>query len=297
MIRGALRFIMLFTRRRDGSLFALKCRVNAPHQALHFGKFPHHLGEQIGLAQLGGANSFCDIGPHQRRNLASQRYNPRNALRLRADFFMKDNVLEFTHAAFELVFSVGIPEEFSIRQAGAHHALIASDNGLAAIARLNVGGEQEFIGEFIALIQHKAFLVSADGGADHLRRNIQKLFFKTAHQDLRPFHQPRDLMEQAVIFHQLQPLRHGQIFGVMQDNLAAALRIQHHFGFFQLGRIIIKAAHNDRIRCHKTMAIGDIAGFYPVNLKWHHLGFFHLRAKHTQNRMQGAHPAQAGRRL
>ena len=83
------------------------------------------------------------------------------------------------------------------------------------------------------IAQHKAFLIGADGGAHHLPRNIQKARLESAQKHHRPFHQPRHLMQQGVIFHQLQPMREGQGFGVIQNELAAAGGVENHLRLFK----------------------------------------------------------------
>ena len=81
---------------------------------------------------------------------------------------------------------------------------------------LDIGDQDEFVDELAVrgVAQHEAFLVVADGGADHLGRDRQKRFVERAHQHDRPFDQARDLVEQALVLDQFEPLREGKLLGV-----------------------------------------------------------------------------------
>ena len=94
--------------------------------------------------------------------------------------------------------------------------------------------------------QHEAFLVVADGGADHLLGDRQERRVERTHQRHRPFHQAGDFGEQAVVLHQLVALREGQILGVGEDHVGAPRRIEHHLGRLELGDVVVEAPHLER---------------------------------------------------
>ena len=114
-----------------------------------------------------------------------------------------------------------------------------------------------------------------------------------AHQHHRPFDQSGDLIEQALVLDQLQPLRESQVLAVMQDDVASPRRIEHDLGFFQSRQIIVESPHFYRLRRHETVAICDIASGNAANFEGHDLGVFGFRPECGENGMQRAHPAQA----
>ena len=69
-------------------------------------------------------------------------------------------MLEFRQAVFESRFQVGLIEEFGVGQPGADDALIAGDDGFAAVFCLDIGDEDEFVDQLgvCRVAQHKAFL-------------------------------------------------------------------------------------------------------------------------------------------
>ena len=95
------------------------------------------------------------------------------------------------------------------------------------------------------MAQHETFLVGPDGRADHLRGDFQKALVERAHQHHRPFHQPGDLFEQALVLDQFEPLREGEVLRVVQDDVLAAIGIEHDAGALQRGRVIVEAADLD----------------------------------------------------
>ena len=93
---------MILAGVRDGFVFALGLGVVFAHRALQFGEFTDHFGEQIGLAQPRGALGFFHVGADQRRQLGGQSFNSFNALRLRPELLVEDDVLELWQPVFKL---------------------------------------------------------------------------------------------------------------------------------------------------------------------------------------------------
>ena len=93
----------------------------------------------------------------------------------------------------------------------------------------------------LRVAQHEAFLVVADGGADHLGRDREERFVERAHQHHRPFDQPGDLGQQAFVLDQLVALREGEVLGVGEDDLPAPLGVEHDLGLFELGDVVVEA--------------------------------------------------------
>ncbi len=217
---------------------------------MQLGKFADHLGQQIGLAELRRALGLGDIGADDRRKMARQRNDARDALGLGAELLVEHDVLELRQPVFQPRLQIGLVEELRIRQPRADHALVAGDDRLAAVGRLDVRDQNEFVGELrrFRIAHHKAFLVVADGGADDLFGDGEERLVERAHQHHRPFDQARDLGQQALVLDQFEALREGQGLGVGQDHLRAARRIDHDLGGVELRHVVVEPLHLDRLR-------------------------------------------------
>ena len=147
----------------------------------------------------------------------------------------------------------------------------------------------------LGIADHKAFLVVADGGADHFARDRQEFLVERSHQHHRPFDQARDLVEQHLVLDQFEILRLRQRLGVGEDDVLAALRIEHDLRGLQLGLVILEAAHVDRRRRHEAMAVGGLAGLDAVDGEFHDVGLFGLDAEGGDDGMQRPHPLQRAR--
>ena len=80
--------------------------------------------------------------------------------------------------------------------------------------------------------------------------------------------------------------------GVGEDDLLAALGIEHDLGLFQLRDIIGEAAHGDRVRRMEAVAVGDVADADAIDLESDDHRLLGLRAEHADDRLQRPHPAQ-----
>ena len=74
--------------------------------------------------------------------------------------------------------------------------------------------------------QHEAFLVGADGGADHLRRNVEKRLVERSDEHHRPLDQPGHLLEQRLVLEQLEAKGERPVAGVGEDDLLAAIGVE-----------------------------------------------------------------------
>ena len=54
-----------------------------------------------------------------------------------------------------------------------------------------------------------------------------------AHQHHRPFDEAGDLLEQALVLDQLEALREGEVLGVGEDDVLAAVGVEHDLGLLQ----------------------------------------------------------------
>src|SRR5882762_4786426 len=114
-----------------------------------------------------------DIGADQRRDLRSKPLDASDPLALRAELFVKHDLVKFRQPVFQLRLQIGLVEKLRIAQPRADHALVAGDDGLAAIRGFDVGSEDEFVDEFsrLGIADHETLLVISYRRADHFAWN------------------------------------------------------------------------------------------------------------------------------
>ena len=112
-----MRLVVILDRARDRFVLALRLRVVAAHQALHFGEFADHLGEQIGLGEARRTCGLLHVGADDRRELARQSLNALNALGLGAELLVEDDLLELRQPVFKLQLKIGLVEELRVARA------------------------------------------------------------------------------------------------------------------------------------------------------------------------------------
>ena len=288
---------MILARRRDAGVLALRARIVAAHQPLQLGELAHHLGDEIGLAQRRRALDKKRVGADHRRKLFRQRSDALHALALRAELFVKDDLIELRQTIFKPQLEISLVEELRVTEPCRDDALIARDDRRAAIRRLDVGDQNEAVGQFALAPQHKTFLVHTDRRADHFRRDRKEALVEFPHQHDGPFDEPRDFFEQRRVLHKLQPLREGEVFRVMQNDVAPPRGIDHDFGALQRHRVILEALHMERRRRHETMAESDVARVNAVDRETHDVRGLRFRTEHRDDRVERAHPAQTVRAL
>ena len=149
-------------------------------------------------------------------------------------------------------------EKPRIRKPGADHPLIAGNNRLAAVLGLEISHQEELVDQLGmgGVAQHETFLVIADRGADNFFRDLQETLIERAHQNDRPFDQPRRFREQALVLDQFEPLREGKLFRFGEDDAAPPFGVEHHFGLIELCCVIGEAAHGESVRGKEAMATG-----------------------------------------
>jgi len=164
----------------DRFVLVLRFGVVTAHQALQLGEFADHLGEQVGLAELRRALGLGDVGADHGRKLSGERDDAGDALGLAAELFMKHDVLEFRQTLFELGLEIGLVKELGVRQARADDALVAGDDRLAAIGRLDIGDQDELVDQLAGrrIAHHEALLVGADGRTDDFAGDVEEVFIK-----------------------------------------------------------------------------------------------------------------------
>src|SRR5271165_5000851 len=208
-----LRLVMLLAGGGDGRVLALRLRIVFTHEPLQLRELADHFGQQVSLGELRRALGLVDVGTDQRRDLGSQPFDTRDAFGLRAKLFVEHDGLELRQTILQTRLQVGLVEELRVRQAGADHALVAADDGLAAVGGFDIRREDELVGELArpGIADDEAFLVFADGGADHFAGDRQEVLFERPHQHHGPFDEARDLVQQVLVLDQLKTLRKGEL--------------------------------------------------------------------------------------
>ena len=125
----------------------------------------------------------------------------------------------------------------------------------------------------------------------NLWRQFQEISANRPHQDHGPFDKTCDLGQQASVLDHFHAARKGDVGGVVPDRLGTVVCVQHHKGAFELGLVIFKTSHLDRIGGHEPMAIGHVARGDSVQLERHHFRAI-LGGHHANNRMQRTDPFQ-----
>ena len=138
---------------------------------------------------------------------------------------------------------IGIPEVQRIGKARTHDLAIAVGDLTAAIGRLDIGDENELVGQpvaFALFARDETFLVGLDRQADDFWWNGEEFFLKLAHKYNRPFNQARHFFEKRIIFDKLETGRECDILCIRQDDFLAAVGVQNDLGLFKLGDVVVK---------------------------------------------------------
>ena len=245
-IGRALRLVVLLARGGDGGVLALRQRVVLAHQALQLGEFADHFGQQIGLAQLRRALGLLDIGADQRRDLGGEALDARDALGLGAELLVEHDLIEFRQPVFRASSSDRSRRRTSRRDSRARitrslPAMIASPPSLASMLAVRMNLLAQLAGRGIATTKHFWLLRMVaritSPGID--RNSLSNEPISTTGHSTRP----DDLVEQHLILDQFEVLRERQRLGVGEDDVLAALRIEHDLGGVQLRLVILEAAH------------------------------------------------------
>ena len=192
----------------EGDVFgeAVMARVVAAHHALQLGEFAHHVGQQVGLGQLGGL--IGRLGQHVAAQLLADGLgdgaHALDALALRAQLVVIDHFGQLRHAAFQRLPAVLVEEELGVGQARAHHALVAADHG-ARVGRRDVADDEELVRQLALRVQQrKVLLVRLHGQDQAFLRHVEEFLLEAAHQHVGALDQRRHFVQQCFIFDSLQ---------------------------------------------------------------------------------------------
>jgi hypothetical protein len=145
------------------------------------------------------------------------------------------------------------------------------------------------------LLQHEALLVGLDGQPDDVVGDCEEILLELAHQHDRPFDQAGDLIEQTLVLDQFEAGGEGEIARVRQDDLLAALGIEHDPGALELFGIIIEAAHGEAVGRMEAVARGGVAGDQIIDLESDDCRLFGFRTEGADDRLQRPHPFERAR--
>ena len=275
-VAGKTWFVVVFNRVSDLGRQTIVERVVAAHDALQLGKFPDHVGHQIGLGQ-----QRCLVGLGRQRVAAELLANgPGNgahtghALALRAKLVVIDHLVEACHARSQRFFAILVKEKLGIGQARTHHALVAADHR-AGVCRADVADHEELVRELAGRVeQRKVFLVRLHGEDQAFLRHLEKLFFKGADQHIGPLDQRRDFVEQRIVFNRLDAAYAGGSGRQLARNLGLAFGKagDHRTVLTQRRRIGVGMRdHDGRDSGFKAMALRAVARLQAQRLQGHHL--------------------------
>ena len=263
----------------DFRVDALIKRIVAAHEALQFGEFADHAGDQIGLGEARRAFGLLDIGANGLGDLTGQRPDALDAFALAAKLGVEGDGVEFFRPFFEADLAVLIPEEFRIGQSGGDNLVVAGDDGLAAILGHEVRHHEIVIGQSpqalalrgslrshlrvrvyasslmlrcrrgrprsIGHPERETFLVVLDRRGDDFRRQAQITFIESAHQHHGPFDEAGGFLQQAFVLDQFETLRKGQIASFGANGFDPRVGVNYDLVVMQLLDIILEAADLD----------------------------------------------------
>ena len=130
---------------------------------------------------------------------AAMRAHALDALALRAELAVVDDLVQPRHARRERLLAVLVEEELGVGQARPHHALVALDHA-ARVGRADVADDQELFGQPARGVeQRKVLLVGLHRQDQALLRHRQELGLEAAQQHVRALDQRGHLVEQRVV--------------------------------------------------------------------------------------------------
>ena len=185
---------------------------------MQFGELADHLRLQVGLGDPRGLGRQIGGGADQGRDLARERLDAGDAVGLRPELVVEGDMREPCRHAFHADLGNGaqvvLPEEFGVGQPGREHLRVAGKDGRAVVRGLAVGdGDEGFDPPGRRVADGKELLVFAHRGLQDLRRQVEEGLVDPPDQHHRPFDQPRDLGQEALVLDQLQPGREGGVAG------------------------------------------------------------------------------------
>ncbi len=198
VVVGADRLVVVADRIGDLARLAARQRVRAPHLPLKLGKLADHQRHEVALAEVRGAGNPCLGRFVEAEELGEPCREPLDALDLFADRpepMMKDDAAELLEARLERGLLVFLPEEASVGQARAHHAVGALRDDVGTVGRVDDRevARQELV---VALLHAEVLLVAPSDRPDHRRGQRQKRAVERSRHDVRLLDEGRVLVDE-----------------------------------------------------------------------------------------------------
>jgi hypothetical protein len=171
------------------------------------------------LASRAARLGLIGVGADQRGDFTGQGGDAVDAFSERAELGVEGDAGQFLRPGVEAGLEVLVPEEAGVVQAGGQHAAVAGGEGRAAVGGLDIGDDDEVRGEamFRRIADGEILLVHLHRQPDHLGRQAEELGVHVAEDGGRPFGQTRDLVQQAVVVDEGEPLRRGDGLRGVED--------------------------------------------------------------------------------
>ena len=178
---------MLLHSLRHSAGFPLSKEVLPSHQALQFWEFPHHLTDEIVLAEVGrtlGMGAGLGLQSQALRQQISEPLQTLTTIQQAAQPFSECHPFQLLAALGTGHSPIGIDEERGISQAGLEHPFIAAANALRCLIK-TIGNAEELRLERVLgcqrqrvhcgvdVIEGHITLMRAHHGAEHLSRQCE----------------------------------------------------------------------------------------------------------------------------
>ncbi len=194
----------------DVRCLAVMHRVVAAHDALQLGELADHAGGEVRLAEAGGAGGEGRVGADEGGQVVGEGLEPFHAGGLGAELRVEHDALEGGQAVLEPGLAVEVPEMAGVAEPGAEHALVAGDDGRASVGGFDVGDEGEAVGGgAVRVAERHVALVHAHAELHDLGRQVHVGRVNVAEHGDGPFDEARDLVDEALVRHDVE-LRLGR---------------------------------------------------------------------------------------
>ena len=294
---------MLADRRGHFLGLAVGARVVAAHDPLEIRELAHHVGEEIALAELGGAQQRFDGAADGLGDRSAERAHAARLVAERAELRLEGHRIERRRARGEGLLAVLFPEEGGIGEARPHDALVALAH-LRGVAALDVAHRDEGGQEAPGSILHREVtLVVRERRDQHFPRQREEALLEAPRERHRPLGERRHLIEERGGDERAaaRVRRRGGDFGL--DALAARRQIRQHMAALTERALVGSGAGDaDRSRRVKAMTTREVAGRGVEERRGDHLAseqHHHPvhRAHEHRSALAPVHAARNGQRI